>query len=252
MTIIDLNCDLGENVIDEATELALLDSVTSANIACGGHAGDAATITRLASACVERNIGIGAHPSYPDRAGFGRDSLGLGPRDVEQFVASQLRDFLAAIKNVQGAMLSHVKPHGALYHDAMKNLDVADAIAHATKNIAPDSVLMGQADAAGLARWREQGFKVAAEAFADRRYERDGTLRSRRLPGALLESAADAAAQALSIARENRVTASDGTSIPVHAVTICLHSDTPGAPEFVRRVRDVLVQGGVDVRRMPA
>jgi UPF0271 protein len=250
VTSIDLNCDLGEGVVPEAVELALLDCVTSANIACGGHAGDAATIRRLALACVQRGIGIGAHPSYPDRAGFGRDSLGMGPKEIEAAVLAQLRVFVAAIGDVRHASVTHIKPHGALYHDAMKNPAVADAIGAAAKAVLPDAFLMGQAGLPGLKHWRRSGVRTVSEAFADRRYEPDGSLRSRKLDGALLESVAEVAAQALSIARGGKVGLADGSNWEIAAETICLHSDTPGAGEFAREVRRVLVANGIALRSL--
>lgn len=252
MKPIDLNCDLGEGVVDPSVELALLDSVTSANIACGGHAGDTPTIQRLALACAARGVGIGAHPSYPDRTGFGRESLAMNADDIEESVLSQLKDFAAAIQDVPGARIAHIKPHGALYHDSMQNLEIADAIARAARQVAPSALLVGQAGMKGLARWRESGALVAREAFADRRYEPDGSLRSRKLQGALLDSADSAAAQAVMIAREGRAFASDGSSVWIDAETICLHSDTPGAVDFAAAVRRALMSAGVQVCRMGA
>lgn len=248
MISIDLNCDLGEGVVSDEVELALLDCVTSANIACGGHAGDAATIRRLAIACVARGVAIGAHPSYPDRASFGRDSLGMRPTEIGAAVLSQLRVFAAAIRDTPGARITHIKPHGALYHDAMNNQAVAIAIQEAAKAVFPDAVLMGQAGAPGLEHWRSAGAPVVSEAFADRRYEPDGSLRSRKLEGALLESVAEVAAQALSIARDCKVCLADGSFLKVVAETICLHSDTPGAAEFAREVRRELLENGIAVR----
>lgn len=248
MKSIDLNCDLGEGVVSDEIELELLDCVTSANIACGGHAGDAATIRRLAIACLDRGVGIGAHPSYPDRAGFGRDSLGMGPKEIETSVLHQLRAFVDSIGKVRGARISHIKPHGALYHDAMKKPAVADAIRAAAKAVLPECILMGQASAPGLEHWRRAGGHVVSEAFADRRYEPDGSLRSRKLEGALLEAVAEVAAQALSIAGEGKVLLADGSNLKVAAETICLHSDTPGAAAFAREVRRVLMANGIDVR----
>lgn len=252
MKPIDLNCDLGEGVVDPSVELALLDSVTSASIACGGHAGDVPTIRRLALACAARGVGIGAHPSYPDRKGFGRESLAMKAAEIEESVLTQLRDFASAIDAVPGARIAHVKPHGALYHDAMQNLEIADAIARAARKAAPSALLVGQAGMKGLARWRESGALVAREAFADRKYEPDGSLRSRKLAGALVQSADDAAAQAVMIAREGRAFASDGSSVWIEAETICVHSDTPGAVDIAAALRRALMAAGVQVCRMGA
>jgi len=247
MTSIDINCDLGEGVVSDSVELALLDCVTSANIACGGHAGDSATIRRLAVACVERGVGIGAHPSYPDRRGFGRVSLDISLDEIEESVFDQIYMFVG-IAAESGGTVTHVKPHGALYHDAMKDPQIAAAIAFAAQSAAPDARLVGQPATPGFDFWKGRDRSAISEAFADRRYEADGTLRSRKLAGALLESVSEVVAQALSIARDGKVSLADGTSLKVAAETICLHSDTPGASEFAREVRRALVAAGMEVK----
>jgi len=246
---IDLNCDLGEGVVSNAVELALLDCVTSANIACGGHAGDAATIRRLALACLERGVGIGAHPSYPDRAGFGRVSLDISLDEIEESVFEQIYTFVGIVAE-SGGTVTHVKPHGALYHDAMNDPQIAAAIAYAAQSAAPDARLFGQPSTPGFAFWKERDRSTVSEAFADRRYEPDGTLRSRKLAGALLESCVEVASQALSIAREGEVFLADGSRMRIAAETICLHSDSPGVLEFAREVRRALFAGGVQVKKL--
>jgi UPF0271 protein len=246
---IDLNCDMGES--DEparvAADLALLEIVTSANIACGGHAGDRASMERTIRAATERGVAIGAHPSYPDRANFGRGEQDLSARAIEATVAEQIGE-LASVARSLGATLSHVKPHGALYHAAMTRMDVAEAIARGTERVDRGLALVGLAGAGALERWRKLGFIPAAEAFADRRYEPDGSLRSRAKPGAMIQDAAEAAAQAVGIALGRGVVASNGARVEVRAATICLHSDTTGAVEIAREVRRGLEGAGIQAR----
>ena len=246
--LIDLNADVGENpeALADGSEEALLRVVTSANIACGAHAGDEQTMVATLALAARLGVAVGAHPGYPDRAGFGRDSLGMTPAAIEDSVFKQVRSLAEAASRV-GCRLAHVKPHGALYHDAARDRDVAAAIARGVSRWSTDMVLIGLAGSAMLEVFREHGFEVAAEAFADRTYEADGTLRSRRLSGALITDPARAAAQAVRIAREGMATAFDGRDVPVRARMICVHGDTPGAAGIAAAVRDVLLANGVRV-----
>jgi UPF0271 protein len=213
--MLDLNCDLGE-LPDLAHESALLDHITSANIACGGHAGDAATMERTARLALARHVRIGAHPGYPDRANFGRLEIPMPPAEIESFVLAQILRLESVVRPL-GAEISHVKPHGALYNMAARDPETARAIALAVLRWNPRATLYGLAASPALAIWRQMGLPVAAEAFADRRYEPDGSLRSRAFPDALITDPEQAAAQALRFARQGR------------AQTICVHGDTPGA-----------------------
>lgn len=240
----DLNCDLGENDqrVRDGTDLLLLDIVTSANVACGGHAGDTFTMTAIARAALERRVAIGAHPSYPDRPNFGRISIPMTPAQIEQSVRSQILD-LARIVESLGARLSHVKPHGALYHDAMHDPAIGTAIAAAVLCVDPALVLVAMSGSEVLSAWRAQGLRVAGEAFADRAYEPDGSLRSRSLPGALITDPAAAAAQAIRFVR-------DGVPhdpAPLRPQTICVHGDTPSAVLIACAVRSQLESAGVRV-----
>lgn len=250
---IDLNCDLGER--DDATgiaeELALLDYVSSCNIACGGHAGDAESMSRIVVAAVARGVAIGAHPSYPDRAGFGRATMDMPPAELRQSIAEQIGR-LVIVAGRYGARVAHVKPHGALYHAAMTRADVAETIALATRDALPldrDVVLVGLAGAAALATWEKLGFRVVAEAFADRRYGADGSLVPRSQPGALIDDAIECAGQACDLAACGCVRAIDGSLIAIDARTICLHGDAPGCVDRARRIRERLALAGVSVRR---
>jgi UPF0271 protein len=227
---IDLNCDMGE-LADVALEEALMRSVTSANVACGGHAGDGATMERTVGLARQYGVGVGAHPGYPDRANFGRVEMPLSSAQIARTVAGQVR----ALADIAGE-LTHVKPHGALYNVAAKDAGVARAIAEGVASVSPELVLVGLAGSAMLEVWRETGFRVAAEGFADRCYEPDGSLRSRKFADALITSPEQAAAQALRLAREGR------------AVTICVHSDTPGSVRILAAVSESLRTAGITLK----
>jgi UPF0271 protein len=223
---VDLNCDMGE-LEDAAIEVALMEHVTSANVACGAHAGDEAMMERTIRLAISRGVQVGAHPGYPDRANFGRIAMDMPASELEASIVAQL-EALAAVVQRSGGAIRHVKPHGALYNVAAKDRAVAGTIARAVARWKGDVTLVGLAGSAMLDVWRKHGFHVAAEGFADRAYEPDGTLRPRSLPGALLTDPAEAAEQALRLAG--------------CVDTICIHSDTPQsvaiACEVARRLRD--------------
>lgn len=248
MSSIDLNCDLGESHRPDrlALDESLLAVVSSANIACGGHAGDEATMSRLVRAAAALGVAVGAHPGYPDRAGFGRVELDMTPGAIEASVAEQVRA-LGRFAEKAGTPITHVKPHGALYHAAMRRPEVARAVARAVRAVQPGAALVGLAGAAALDLWRSMGFRVLAEAFADRMYLPDGSLAPRSRPDALIPDADRGAEQAVAIAAEGRLRASDGTWIVMHAQTICIHSDTPGALMIARGVRAALEKAGFTV-----
>jgi 5-oxoprolinase (ATP-hydrolysing) subunit A len=224
--MIDLNCDMGE-LEDAAHEAALLEHVTSANIACGGHAGDDATMERTARLALARGVRIGAHPGYPDRANFGRVEMAMTAEEIEASVLEQILRLETIVRPLGGAV-AYVKPHGALYNVAVRNAEVARAIGAAVARWNAAAPLFGLAASPMLDVWREMGLTPAGEAFADRAYEPDGTLRSRKLPGALITEPASAAAQAVRFAREGK------------AETICVHGDTPDAVEILRACRSAL------------
>lgn len=249
MTAIDLNCDLGESPerLADGSDEALLGLVTSANVACGGHAGDEASMHTIVLAAARLGVAVGAHPSFPDRANFGRLDMPLADADLEASILAQVRA-LARVAAAFGTPLVHVKPHGALYHAASTRPAVADAVARAVRAVDPRLTLVGLAGSPCLDRWRAAGLRTAAEAFADRRYEPDGSLRSRTLPDALIHDPALAAAQAVRIARGQGVLTADGRVVPLHARTICLHSDTPGSAEVALAVREALLAAGLALR----
>ena len=246
MRVIDLNCDMGElpEAVADGTQEALLRFITSANIACGGHAGDEITMRTTIEQALRHNVAIGAHPGYPDRENFGRVDLNLPGELVSRFIYEQVAE-LARVAAALGARIGHVKPHGALYNQAVHNRDLAKAIALGVARWNRGAVLVGLAGSPMLDVFREQGFAVAAEAFADRRYEPDGTLRARKHRDALLHDPQQAAAQALSIVRGQSVTASNGTKVPLNAQTLCIHGDTPGATQIAAAVAQALRNAGV-------
>jgi len=249
MMSMDLNCDMGElpEAIADGTQEALLRSITSANVACGGHAGDERTMRTTIEQAMRAGVAVGAHPGYPDRENFGRLELKMSAEAVANSVYEQVRA-LAEVAAKCGAKLVHVKPHGALYNQAVKNRELAQAIAQGVAKDSKDLVLMGLAESPMLNVFRHAGFTVAAEAFADRRYEPDGTLRSRKFENALIRDPAEASKQALSIAQRGIVTAHDGAEVKLTAQTICIHGDTPGAPEIAATVARMLREAGVALR----
>lgn len=224
--MIDINCDMGE-MEDAQYEAALMEHVTSANIACGGHAGDEAIMERTARLALARGVRIGAHPGYPDRANFGRIEMAMTPEEIAQTVHAQI-DRLDAVVRRLGGEIAYVKPHGALYNVAVHNAEVARAIGRGVADWNAGTVVFGLAGSAMLDVWRGMGLKVAGEAFADRRYEPDGTLRSRKFPDALITDPQAAAAQAIRLAQAG------------NAQTLCVHSDTPGSVAILKACREAL------------
>ncbi len=246
MKRVDLNCDMGElpEAIADGTQTALMRSITSANVACGGHAGDEQTMKETIEEALRWNVAIGAHPGYADRANFGRLELKLSEEAILDSVWRQV-EALAEVAVACGAQVIHVKPHGTLYTRAVRDRSVAQAIAEGVARWNKEVVLVGLAGSPMLDVFREAGFTVAAEGFADRRYDPDGTLRSRKFEDALIRDAAEAGGQALSIVERGRVIASDGSEVAVKAQTICIHGDMPGAPEIASTVARTLRQASV-------
>jgi 5-oxoprolinase (ATP-hydrolysing) subunit A len=245
---IDLNCDMGElpEAILDGTQELLMPSLTSVNIACGGHAGDAQTIKTTIEQALRRNLVLGAHPGYPDRANFGRLELNLPPEAIADSVFEQVQA-LAKAAAAYGARVAHVKPHGALYNQAVGNRVLAEAIAKGVGRWNRDVILVGLAGTSMLDVFRQAGFRVVAEAFADRRYETNGTLRARKFDDALIRDPAEAGRQALQIVERGTVTAHDGSEVSVNAQTICIHGDTPGASKIAAAVAQTLRRAGVEL-----
>lgn len=240
---VDLNCDMGEEVGDDA---AILPYVTSANIACGAHAGSPATMRRTVRAALAHGVAIGAHPGFADRANFGRVALPLTPDEAYALVRHQV-EALDACARAEGATMTHVKPHGALYNMAAVDAALASAIARAVRAVDPALVLVGLSGSELVRAAEREGLAAASEVFADRTYQPDGTLTPRTRPDALVTSVDAAVAQALAFVRDGYVRATDGTLVPVRAGTICLHGDGPHAVAFARAIREGLAAAGVTV-----
>jgi len=237
MTRIDLNSDMGEldALAQDGTEDALLECVSSVNVACGAHAGGDAAMERTIRAALAHGVAIGAHPGYPDRANFGRLHVEMSAEELACSVHGQLLA-LDRVARACGATIVHVKPHGALYNEAARNPIIARIIAQGIGRWNRDVVVVGLAGSVMLDEFRGLGFRVAAEAFADRHYEPDGSLRSRQLEGALIRDPDEAARQALELASSG------------NAGTICLHSDAPGAVEIARAVARALRESGIAIQ----
>jgi len=245
---IDLNSDLGEGfgAWQMGDDAAILEHVTSANIACGFHAGDPHVMRRTVQRAVQRGVRVGAHPSLPDLQGFGRREMRVTPQEAYEFVLYQL-GALHAFCRACGTAVAHVKPHGALYNMAARDTHLAAAIAQAVRDFDASLVLYGLAGSALIDAGISAGLRVANEVFADRSYQADGSLTPRSRTDALLHDPAAALVQVRQMIFEGSVTATDGTRVPIRADTLCLHGDGPAAVELSRRLRAALEADGVRV-----
>jgi 5-oxoprolinase (ATP-hydrolysing) subunit A len=246
MTIrsIDLNADMGEyaNHTERANEVALMPLISSCSVACGGHAGDNDTMRNTVRLAKTLGVSIGAHPSYPDREGFGRRSLAFNMDALQDSLRAQI-NALKSILDAEGVTIAHVKPHGALYNDAAKNIDLAQLIAAA----AGDTMLVGPPGSALESAATQTGLPFAAEGFVDRLYLADGALTPRSEPGAVIADIDGRARQALAIARGKNVQAAGG-SLKLRVNTLCIHSDSPGAVKTAEQVRTTLEASGFEIR----
>lgn len=244
---IDLNCDMGESfgryVI--GNDAAVMPLITSANIACGLHAGDPVMMRATVRLAKEHGVAIGAHPGWPDLQGFGRREMKFSVQEAEAFVSYQI-GALAALAEDEGMHLRHVKPHGALYNQAATDAALAEAIGRAVRGFDKDLTFVGLAGSAMIAAGLELGLRVANEGFPDRRYNPDGTLVSRREPTAIVESSEEVAAQAVRLATQG--IEFRGQNVPLD--TLCLHGDHPSAAENARGVREALTKAGIEVRAL--
>jgi 5-oxoprolinase (ATP-hydrolysing) subunit A len=254
MTPMDLNADLGESfghwtLGDDA---ALVGHLTSANLACGFHAGDFRVMEATVALCREAGVAVGAQPGYPDLLGFGRRPLPFEPHEIESLVRYQI-GALEAFCRAHGVAMQHVKPHGALYNQAAASPVLADAVARAVASFSTDLALYGLASSEPMAAAAaDAGLRFVPEAFADRRYLADGSLQPRSIAGSLLTDPRAAAEQAVAIATTSSVTVDDGSRVPIRAESICCHGDTPGAPSIVAGVRGALDAAGVRVGALRA
>jgi 5-oxoprolinase (ATP-hydrolysing) subunit A len=247
MLSIDLNCDMGEGF---AADEALMPYISSANIACGYHAGDADTMKRTVELCLQYNVAIGAHPSYPDRINFGRTDLlynGVEPADLPAIIAEQV-NLLEAVCKTAGAKLTHVKPHGALYNRAAKDIAVSRIICDAMLDIDPSLILFGLSGSEMEYAALQCGLSFHREVFADRTYQQDGSLRPRTMPDALITDNSKCIQQVLQMVRAGTVTTVDGIEIPMKAETICIHGDGAHAVKFAKLIFDELKKSGIDIR----
>jgi UPF0271 protein len=243
---IDLNCDLGEGGPNDA---ALLRCVTSANIACGVHAGSTEIMRRTMELAAAAGVGIGAHPGLADPAGMGRREVSLAAGEAFKLVLDQV-GAMAAVAAALGLELSHVKPHGALYNQAARDPALAQAVAKAVRAVNPRLILFALAGSCQVEAALAAGLRVAREAFADRGYRADGTLVSRTQPGAIIEEPAQVAAQALRLVKEHKLTTIDGAELTVHADTLCVHGDSPNALKTLRAIREMLMKESVEIVRV--
>jgi 5-oxoprolinase (ATP-hydrolysing) subunit A len=241
---IDLNADVGESIGDDE---GVVPAVSSANVACGFHAGNPAIMRTTVQLSKRHGVAVGAHPSFRDMEGFGRREMHVEAAELEKLVAYQVRA-LSAIALEEGVRLSHVKPHGALYNMAARDAGMADAIARAVRTVDASLVLFGLSGSELTAAGQRAGLRVASEVFADRGYRPDGTLAPRGTPGAVLTDVAEVVRRAIGMATGQGVTAVDGTSVSVRADTICIHGDTPGAAALAWAVRAALGAAGIEVR----
>jgi UPF0271 protein len=244
LTTIDFNCDLGEGC---GTDAAIVPLVSSASIACGAHAGDAASMLETATLCLAHGVAIGAHPSFEDREHFGRRELDVAADALESSVRRQI-ETLAEVCATLGTRLHHVKPHGALYNLAARDRATADAIVRAIRAVDPSLVLFGLSGSRLTESGREAGLAVAHEVFAERAYDADGRLAPRGTPGAVIDDLDVALEQVRRLLRDGTVVARDGSRVALRADTLCLHGDRADAPAFARALREALETEGVHIR----
>lgn len=253
---IDLNADVGESfgayaIGPGSGDAGLMRSITSANVAAGFHAGDPSVLRETICTAKSHGVAVGAHPSFPDLVGFGRREMHVTPKDAEDFVLYQIAA-VAGVASAEGVRLQHVKPHGALFNMAARDAALAAAIARATAAFDSSLMLFGLPDSELLKAGRAAGLRVAAEGFADRAYEADGSLVSRKKPGAVIHDAEVVVARAVRMAKEGTVIAVDGTIVTLAVQTICIHGDTPGADDLAAKLRAGLEAAGVTVRAIGA
>jgi len=251
----DINCDMGESF--GAYKLGLDEEVikyiTSANIACGYHAGDPLVMERTISLAKEHRVSVGAHPSFPDLMGFGRRNMDATLPEIKGYVIYQI-GALQAFAKAQGLRVEHVKAHGALYLMAVEDEEISEALVEAIASVDKDLIFVALAGSKGekMTKIGEKlGLRVAYEAFPDRAYTPEGALVSRRQPGAVIKEPDVVAQRALMMAKEGKVVAIDGTEIPLQAETLCVHGDTPGAVNLVKNIRETLTEAGVEVIPLP-
>lgn len=253
MLRVDLNCDLGESfgAYKMGMDERVLPLVTSANIACGFHAGDPTTMRQTVQQALDLGVAIGAHPGLPDLVGFGRRQLDISPQETYDMVVYQIGALYGFVK-AAGGTLQHVKPHGALYNMAVKNQALAQAIAEAVYHVDASLILFGSSGSHLIKAGEKIGLRVANEVFADRTYQQDGTLTPRTQPDAFVHDPEQAVQNVLKMIHEGTVRSQQGVVIPLQADTVCIHGDGPQALAFAEQLRKGLEQAGVRVQSLSA
>jgi UPF0271 protein len=246
---IDINSDVGESfgAYRIGNDAGLMKSITSANIAAGFHGGDPSVLRETIRLAKANGVAVGAHPGFPDLVGFGRRELNVTPKEAEDFVLYQVAA-VAGVAAAEGARIQHVKPHGALFNMAVRNRELSDAIARGVATFDRSLVLFGLPGSEILAAGRAAGLRVAAEIFADRAYEPDGQLVSRRKPGAVIHDPDHVVSRAVQMVKDRGVKAVDGSFVALEADTICVHGDTPGSDVLASRLRTAFESAGIQVR----
>jgi UPF0271 protein len=249
MHSIDLNCDMGESfgawkMGDDAT---LMDYVSSVNIACGYHAGDASTIRKTVETAIGKDVKIGAHPSFPDLQGFGRREMKMSEHEIFDIVLYQV-SALRGICEAFGARLNHVKPHGALYNQAAEDASISKAIVEAVKAVDKNLIFYGLSGSFLISEAEKINLRTASEVFADRTYQNDGSLTLRNQPNALINETEKAVSQVLQMIKTQTVTTASGEEIPIKAETVCIHGDGDHAVEFARTIREKLTENNIEIR----
>jgi len=250
---VDINSDMGESfgAYTIGHDDGLMNAITSANVAAGFHAGDPSVLRATIRLAKANGVAVGAHPGFPDLVGFGRRELNVTPQEAEDFVLYQIAA-VAGVAAAEGVPVQHVKPHGALFNMAVRNAELAAAIARAVAAFDKTLILFGLPGSEILAAGRAAGLRVAAEVFADRAYEADGSLASRRKPGSVIHDPTAVVSRAVRMVKERTVVATDGAVVPLEVDTICVHGDTPGADDLAAKIRAGLEAAGVIVRPIGA
>lgn len=245
---IDLNCDLGESfgTYSLGMDEEVLKYITSANIACGWHAGDSLVMEKTVALAKKNNVAVGAHPGYPDLVGFGRRNLNVSPKELKTYVKYQVGALFAFAKS-EGVKMQHVKPHGAMYNMAAKDYKLALAIAEGIKEVDENLILMGLANSELIKAGKDVGIKVANEVFADRAYNDDGTLVARTLPGAVIHDKDLAIKRVIKMVKDGKIESINGKIIEIVPQSICIHGDNPEALEFSRNIKEALIKEGIEV-----
>lgn len=245
---IDVNSDLGESfgVYKIGMDEEVLKYISSANVACGWHAGDSMVMAKTVALAKKNGVAVGAHPGYPDLVGFGRRTLNVTPEEVKTYVKYQVGALLAFTKG-EGIAMQHVKPHGAMYNMAAKDYKLALAIAEGIKEVDENLVLMGLANSEMIKAGKAVGLKVANEVFADRAYNDDGTLVSRALPGAVIHDKDVAIKRVVRMAKEGKVESITGNDVDITVDSICIHGDNPEALEFAKNIKEALINEGIEI-----